>query len=89
MNCQKGDLAVIVSGLNQGRFMFVLEASVYGADYWFVKVLGGPLEGTESGKKVFLRKGHIEDNRLRPLRDTPGDDETLRWAPVPGERVTA
>ena len=31
----------------------------------------------------------ISDHLLRPIRDTPGPDETLLWAPVPGLPVTA
>ena len=42
-----------------------------------------------SGPEIFYDKGHsakvgpFPDTSLRPLRDNPGQDETLQWAPVP------
>ena len=37
-----------------------------------------------------MSRGHLVNAlSLRPIRDTPGKDESLQWAPVHSERVTA
>ena len=46
---------------------------------------------------LFTRSGECSSSyytifhpkNLRPIRNQPGQDETLTWAPVPGEKVTA
>lgn len=83
MNCEIGDLAVIVRGKNLGALVEVTGASVHGPEYWMVNILGTPIKGTLFGKPVLMQAGNIEDSRLKPLRDKPGSDETLQWAPVP------
>lgn len=95
MNCKQGDLAVIVEGpRNVGRFVNVLEPSAYhGAGWWYVESAAGPLLGTYpvNGKEDIGTLGHIEDRRLRPIRD-PGEDardETLEWLPVPTKHTEA
>lgn len=35
-------------------------------------------------RRVFVTSRPIGDIRLRPIRNQPGEDETLQWAPVPG-----
>ena len=35
------------------------------------------------GKMLPVKYAVCPDSRLRPLRDNPGQDETLDWAPVP------
>jgi hypothetical protein len=88
MNCKPGDLAVVVRGEhNVGRFLSVLAASeCHGIGWWYVEMHGGPATAIDGeGKTTLERTGHIEDHRLRPIRD-PGDDardETLDWLPVP------
>jgi hypothetical protein len=89
MNCQKGDLAVIVSGTeNIGRIVTVLAVSeLHGAGWWYVEIHGSPGTGTWHGtnERGHDKYGHISDRRLRPIRD-PGDDaqdETLDWLQVP------
>ena len=101
MNCREGDLAITrIPTCLDGKFVTVLSLAqegdgdlfghrVIGNDSW-----GGPtwwvdfhhpysLNGKRGKKSLFY------DKFLRPIRDTPGEDETLQWAPVPGERVTA
>lgn len=85
MNCKTGDLAVIVrQPLTPYPLMGLIvrckEPSIH------------PLNGTV-GWRLYdaLPTGDecIADFLLRPIRDTPGEDETLQWAPVPGQPVTA
>ena len=72
MNCKPGDLAVIVlTGTEyDGTFVDVLEL-VDG--YWDCLTLRERLDLS------------IDDGALRPIRDQPGDDETLTWAGKPQE----
>lgn len=87
MNCKQGDLAVIVK-------------STYGHEGKIVKCLrqyNGPWVGIEcieyeAGWEIDIKLrtptgewAFITDDRLRPLRDNPGTDETLTWAPVPSK----
>ena len=104
MNCKKGDLAYTVSLENQnsesakrnsGRLVEVLEfIGVYefgcGAirrNVWSCMPLGGPM------LDPYLRSYSdvkIDDENLRPIRDTPGADESLSWLDVPSQtKVTA
>lgn len=76
MNVRPGDLAVLVASLNYqeniGSIVKVLGPGPdwYGFATWFIT----PAKmGT-----VWAR-----DSALRPIRDQPGADETLTWAPVP------
>lgn len=97
MNCKPGDLAVIIRGRTPGckyvgSIVEVLKVerptSIFGL-IWAVK-FSRPLIG------VALRKnGEVlgvsglstvhgcPDAWLRPIRDQPGADETLRWLDVP------
>lgn len=42
MFCKIGDLAVIVNGENRGRLVDVQRRSIFGNEWWFVKVVGDP-----------------------------------------------
>lgn len=88
MNCEIGDLAIVVRGNSLGTLVAVVETSLLGPQYWMVDILGAPIAGTLHGKPYLMQAGNIEDSRLKPLRDKPGGDETLQWAPVP-ERTPA
>lgn len=94
LNCKAGDLAVRIKddgnvfGVRAGHIVTVLEllnAPSYSAEtgaewaagtVWLVELNGQRLsvKGNPLG---------VPDAHLKPLRDTPGDDETLEWAPVP------
>lgn len=92
MNCKPGDLAIRVAAPWHARVprdalvqvrSFVGAASLrsadglvrHGVDVWDVEYRGD-LYG-------------IPDSELRPIRDQDGTDETLTWAPVPGQPVEA
>jgi len=104
MNCKQGDLAVTVAlshqigetaKRNSGRLVEVVRfvgRHEFGCgrvevDVWSCELLGGPVvaaNGVSWRGRVF-----ICDANLRPIRDTPGEDETLQWAPLPSEKVAA
>jgi hypothetical protein len=83
MNCQKGDLAVVVraakpewkDGLVRCIEVCEMATLIAGTPVWDVE----PLSPTLIADDV----RHAPDVCLRPLRDRPGDDESLQWAPRP------
>jgi len=76
MNCEQGDLAIIVKGKNSGVVVRCLSMAF--DDKWSVKVLS---------LKLGCGFSHCSDAGLRPLRDTAGIDETLIWAGFPKGRI--
>lgn len=72
MNCQKGDLAIVVGyEPHAGRIVKCISSFQYmGVDAW------------ETSPRASSSEGYW-DSDLRPIRDQPGEDETLTWAPVP------
>lgn len=83
MNCKPGDLAVYVGSCRQsyGMIVRVLRPYPWPEPAWYVDP---PLVKVESGGF----EGAARDCALRPIRDQPGEDETLTWAGKPQE-VTA
>jgi len=75
MNCKPGDLAVIVRGSNLGRMVEVRHQSIYGEGWWLVAVVGAPVIGSLGLSKRLLSFGSIEDARLRPIRNEPGNED--------------
>ena len=85
MNCKQGDLAVIVKSAagNEGVILTC------------IRPYNGPwkqyeyLPGWEVDRKIRAASGEVSefvpDRLLRPLRDNPGTDESLLWAPVPSK----
>lgn len=71
MFCKIGDLAVIVNGENRGRLVDVQRRSIFGNEWWFVKVVGDPARGNCVGISNLSYEGNVEDKRLRPLPDEP------------------
>ena len=86
MNCKPGDLAIIVSSKagNEGRIVRCLEfigevRGLEGRDRWRID---------QAIKSEYTATFTANDSQLRPIRDQPGDDETLSWASKP-ELATA
>jgi hypothetical protein len=69
MFCKIGDLAVIVNGENRGRFVNVQGRSMFGNEWWFVRVVGKPARGNCVGISNLSHEGNVEDKRLRPVPD--------------------
>ena len=83
MNCRLGDLAVIVHSdncpENIGRFVTVIApADDWAIDCDWLIECATPLKRYHNGVFSYGHKTSIADNRLRPVRDPNGVDETLR-----------
>lgn len=92
MNCKKGDIAVVVRGIGLGKIVTCIE--LY--DGPWINMLGQTIEkGKVFGwitDSVFfpeipglLRTVKL-DEMMKPIRDQPGEDETLQWAPIPEKK---
>lgn len=91
MNCKPGDIARIVLSVdgNVDKLVSVERDSGSRDDgtVWWVCVALQPVNSHERvslpGTRLFCA-----DRALRPIRDQPGEDETLTWAGKP-EQVIA
>lgn len=96
LNCRPGDLSVIVSCPNSpsavGRFVTVIRPSVDGERisgfFVFKGIGGGPGWIVAASSPIewcgdFVMERAIFDNLLKPIRNEPGDDESLSWCDVP------
>jgi len=76
MNCEQGDLAIVVSGQYAGSVVvcvqFLGDIDGFVKDFWRI-------DRCLDHENI----GIFSDGMLRPLRDNHGQDETLQWAPVP------
>lgn len=79
LNCRKGDIAIYVGvdPMCLGRIFKCVEYfEINSIPGWVVdQILIDPSDG--------LAWPGIQDRALRPIRDQPGDDETLTWAGKP------
>lgn len=91
LRCKPGDLAVIVNAGTTcqhliGRIVRVRKAHSLP---WLAR---GPWGWTYYGARLKNRTGsvitYLNDCALRPLRDDPGQDETLRLAGLPAPQAT-
>lgn len=87
MNCQKGDMAIVVKSYagHEGKIVTCLKfvgkvRGLIGEDYWETDTN----TRSEDGRTV---DPHLRDSWMRPIRDQPGEDETLTWAPVPQKEM--
>jgi len=100
MRCKPGDLAVRIkaeagSGIPIGSIVEIIGRS---EDVWLIPQQGGlgrwgtnlwdvRFKGSNIGPKGLAWA--IPDSDLRPIRDQPGEDETLTWAGMPGQLTVA
>lgn len=100
MRCKEGDLAFINRGVGQSKYGTVKEfLGVFSAPFEYRGTLwehssGEPLWAFELNRplrhpetKKFYKIIPCADTSLTPIRDQPGEDETLQWAPVPKSKV--
>lgn len=86
MNCKEGDLAVVVRDncgslgkivrcirLFESARWLNFDDTQYSSPTWLVDTVAPDGDGALIP--------YFEDRNLRPLRDNPGEDETLTWAP--------
>jgi len=86
MNCKPGDLAVVVRARTHpdllGRITRCL--SLAGPSVWHVEPMRSRyISGYDCGGVIQFDVALANDDCLRPLRDEPGLDETLRLYDVP------
>jgi hypothetical protein len=89
MNCKPGDLAVVVSAPFDPHYLGRIVTCV---SFFFVE--GMPTWRTDPPMYWTCDSGVVRelpwcDKDLRPIRDQPGEDESLTWAPVPGNLISA
>lgn len=78
MNCKQGDLAIIVRA--------PLDPNFIGKIVTCVKIDNQFPDSWQTEPTLFGMDGALVvicDRGMRPIRDNPGQDETLTWAPVP------
>lgn len=92
MNCKQGDLAVIVKS-RSGNEGLIVECVEF-LPRCLMRLPNGSIEEAKVWRvdrplRKFTGKfdPYIRDSSLRPLRDNPGPDESLLWAPVPSKVV--
>ena len=88
LNCRPGDVAVTInSAVNGGLIVNVLEffGSYEHGEFWIVESIGSEFNVVRSATcpSGLCKKTVWPDHNLRPIRDQPGADETLRWAGRP------
>lgn len=92
MNCKPGDLAVMVNSCcgNKGTIVTCIRIS----HHLGCIAPGGLFEDGPIWEVDRDIKGwggdvsrHVPDSQLRPIRDNPGEDETLRWTDKPSEAL--
>lgn len=81
MNFKVGELAIVVGCHTDPQFIGKIVtlrekflSSTYQCNAWKVDIDVSPYSG-------------ISEKHLRPIRDQPGQDETLTWAPVPQKEM--
>lgn len=96
LNCKPGDLAIIVGARYSHELLgHIVEVvgpwvnkinKAKSSFAWEVRYPDGRLilASFNFGEvKRLMPSRAVSDEFLRPLRDNPGQDETLQWAPVP------
>lgn len=97
--CKPGDMAVVASPycpLNAGRIVLVVRQASSGetvSGYRFRSDDGGPWWVCEGNVYAGDGTGPLgawvfSDYSLRPIRDQPGDDESITWAGLPHKQGT-
>lgn len=86
MNCKQGDLAMVVRSWarNEGKIVTCIRLTPYQEhdlrDFGYVWQVDAMLRDADGNESRF-----IHDDQLRPLRNDPGQDETIAWAGLPEE----
>jgi len=62
---------------------------IYGGGFGFrCRMVGAPQHQTGQRHLGLFRELAILASGLKPIRDTPGEDETLQWLPVPSKSLS-
>jgi len=82
MRCKVGDLAIYVGkGSPKDAGAIVLCVKFLGVKLTYLGDSAPMWEVEPPLKYSNVTKHWIADRSLRPIRDNPGQDETLQWAP--------
>jgi hypothetical protein len=91
LNCKPGDMAVVVrsSAGNEGKIVCCIRLSNWTGligpsgtmNHGAVWEVDRPLRAWSGESNHF-----VLDKSLRPIRDNPGEDETLSWAEIPSKQ---
>ena len=76
MNCKQGDLAVIVRSDTAPEYIGRIVKLGPATDISFYNIPGWRVDGPPISGRYWC----IADRCVRPIRDQPGDDETLAWS---------
>jgi len=83
MNCKPGEMAIVIGARFDknviGCIVEIHEHVPYGVLSYGRRSTELDVWHVSCGNRHWLHS----DSRLRPIRDNHGQDETLRWAPVP------
>jgi hypothetical protein len=87
MNCKQGDIARIIRGPARDKFVTCIRLETP----FDVDCAHGPIWLIDSAIPHCFRdsrapagdKPYCNDSILQPIRDRPGEDETLTWKEVP------
>lgn len=91
MNCKQGDIAVVLrdpycGNVDVGKLVDVVKFDGYDGDgepCWWCRGIGSALACYTDGYAPARDLVAIPDPWLKPIRNDPGEDETLRWAGLP------
>lgn len=92
MNCKQGDLAIVVRSVLGSSLGLVLRCTRLAPASGLRNLDGsfeyGPVWETDNYGPALCGNTHNLwlDADLRPLRDEPGEDETLQWAGLPQDK---
>ena len=84
MNCKQGDLAIVVQSKTGPEHVGKIIKLGAATDIRFYNIPGWRIDGAPIGGRFWC----VADRCVRPIRDQPGDDETLEWSVKP-QGVTA
>ena len=76
MNCKTGDVAMYVGPFHE------LHGMVFGIGQFCPEFGGCWYTDPPPPRGRWLAIGLVADASLRPIRDNPGEDETLTWCPI-------
>lgn len=88
-----GRFCTVLYAAPMGEFRFpdgvLSDARNSSQPFWVIEFQNPLIIGRTDGTKKPAKYACCPDSRLRPIRDNDGDDETLQWAIVPGQKVAA
>lgn len=89
LNCKLGDLARIVNSEADNNDKIVMCVEFMGVTPWRSRgdITYEPTWRVDRALCSSTGEWHdlISDNQLRPIRDNPGEDETMTWAGKPAD----